>query len=104
MTVRMELSRILIRELNDCQIIELREAEGAEDDQRRAFPIVIGLPEAQAFHQRISPAMSSATSISPDRISERTGEWSVCGSFTASSSLPPHRRTLPSRPLRYQPR
>ena len=28
MTVRMELSRILIRELNDYQIIELREAAG----------------------------------------------------------------------------
>jgi bifunctional DNase/RNase len=59
MTVRMELSRILIRELNDCQIIELREAapEGKADEengeQRRAFPIVIGLPEAQAIERRI---------------------------------------------------
>lgn len=60
MTVRMELSRILIRELNDYQIIELREAiEGAEeepageDDSRRSFPIVIGLPEAQAIERRI---------------------------------------------------
>ena len=59
MAVRMELSRILIRELNDYQIIELREAAGddkpsAENgDQRRAFPIVIGLPEAQAIERRI---------------------------------------------------
>ncbi len=59
MAVRMELSRILIRELNDCQIIELREAGagGQEGDQngdaRRAFPIVIGLPEAQAIERRI---------------------------------------------------
>jgi len=61
MAVRMELARILIRELNDCQIIELREAPPngapAEGDQngenRRAFPIVIGLPEAQAIERRI---------------------------------------------------
>ena len=64
MAVRMELSRILIRELNDCQIIELREAppphatgqtpEGDQNgDPRRAFPIVIGLPEAQAIERRI---------------------------------------------------
>ena len=67
MAVRMELSRILIRELNDYQIIELREAgedgeageaaaEGASNGDgqaRRAFPIVIGLPEAQAIERRI---------------------------------------------------
>jgi bifunctional DNase/RNase len=70
MAVRMELSRILIRELNDYQIIELREAgedgeaseaaaggeAGASNgngDARRAFPIVIGLPEAQAIERRI---------------------------------------------------
>jgi uncharacterized protein len=57
MAVKMELSRILIRELNDYQIIELREAAD-EDDARdpetlRAFPIVIGLPEAQAIERRI---------------------------------------------------
>ncbi|MBX3353702.1 MAG: bifunctional nuclease family protein [Phycisphaeraceae bacterium] len=44
----MELSRILIRELNDYQIIELREVEGD-----RSFPIVIGLPEAQAIDRRL---------------------------------------------------
>lgn len=71
MAVRMELSRILIRELNDYQIIELREMAGedaggggggengkggAEPDgveSLRAFPIVIGLPEAQAIERRI---------------------------------------------------
>ncbi len=57
MAVRMELSRILIRELNDYQIIELREAvedaaKGDEQD-RRSFPIVIGLPEAQAIERRL---------------------------------------------------
>lgn len=72
MAVRMELSRILIRELVDYQIIELREidpdtepAEPTEDvfehedeaeplaDGRRTFPIVIGLPEAQAIERRL---------------------------------------------------
>ena len=71
MAVRMELSRILIRELNDYQIIELREVEpedadldldipedapkepGFGDPRRRSFPIVIGLPEAQAIDRRL---------------------------------------------------
>ena len=64
MAVRMELSRILIRELNDYQIIELREArngsshgasagEEEEGGDSRSFPIVIGLPEAQAIERRI---------------------------------------------------
>lgn len=65
MAVRMELSRILIRELNDYQLIELREVEAADEaegealpneDARprsRSFPIVIGLPEAQAIERRL---------------------------------------------------
>lgn len=48
MSVQMELSRILIRESNDYQIIELREVGG-----ERTFPIVIGLPEAQAIERRL---------------------------------------------------
>lgn len=48
MPVQMELSRILIRELSDYQLIELREVEG-----ERSFPIVIGLPEAQAIERRL---------------------------------------------------
>ena len=48
MAVQMELSRILIREASDCQIIELREMDGA-----RTFPILIGLPEAQAIERRL---------------------------------------------------
>ncbi len=56
MTVRMELSRILIRELTDYQVIELREADehGLPEDELRTFPIVIGLPEAQAIERRLS--------------------------------------------------
>lgn len=73
MAVRMELSRILIRELNDYQIIELREVAPVADDASdglgaaaghpapafsqveggRSFPIVIGLPEAQAIERRL---------------------------------------------------
>lgn len=52
MAVRMELSRILIRESLDYQIIELRELEPAGGEPR-TFPIVIGLPEAQAIDRRI---------------------------------------------------
>jgi len=56
MTVRMELSRILIRELTDYQVIELRESgdNGTPEDELRTFPIVIGLPEAQAIERRLS--------------------------------------------------
>lgn len=60
MAVRMELSRILIRELADYQIIELREVapggdgeSGGQMEGGRAFPIVIGLPEAQAIERRL---------------------------------------------------
>jgi bifunctional DNase/RNase len=66
----MELARILIRELNDYQIIELREVApvdgGSENgaggggevqysqvEGGRSFPIVIGLPEAQAIERRL---------------------------------------------------
>lgn len=71
MAVRMELSRILIQELKDLQIIELREVveaapDGADPDPEgtkagtvsqlengRSFPIVIGLPEAHAIERRL---------------------------------------------------
>jgi len=66
MAVQVELSRILIRELNDFQIIELRESldtspggdggggsNGTEENSARSFPIVIGLPEAQAIERRL---------------------------------------------------
>lgn len=49
MAVRMELSRILIRENSNLHIIELREADGD-----RKFPIQIGIFEAAAIERRLS--------------------------------------------------
>ncbi len=54
MPVRMELSRILIRELTDVQLIELTELDPSDADAPRSFPIVIGLPEAQAIERRLA--------------------------------------------------
>ncbi|MFK7960108.1 MAG: bifunctional nuclease family protein [Phycisphaerales bacterium] len=48
MSVKMELSRIYIREMIDTQIIELTECDGT-----RFFPIAIGLPEAFAIERRL---------------------------------------------------
>ena len=48
MTIAMELSRILIREMTDQQIIELSEIDGS-----RRIPIVIGTPEAFAIDRRL---------------------------------------------------
>lgn len=48
MAIKMELSRIFIREMADVQIIELSEIDGA-----RSFPIVVGLPEAFAIQRRL---------------------------------------------------
>lgn len=47
MAVLMELSRILICEMQDLQIIELKEVDGD-----RKFPILIGLAEAEAIRRR----------------------------------------------------
>ena len=48
MLVPMELARIIISELNDQQVIYLREVEG-----ERMFPILIGLFEATSIDRRI---------------------------------------------------
>lgn len=48
MAVQMELSRILITETQDYQLIELREIDG-----ERKFPIVIGIFEAAAIERRL---------------------------------------------------
>ena len=48
MPVQMELSRIIISEINDQQVIYLKEVDGD-----RAFPILIGLFEATSIDRRV---------------------------------------------------
>ena len=48
MPVQMELSRIIISEINEQQIIYLREVEG-----NRTFPILIGIFEAHSIDRRV---------------------------------------------------
>ncbi len=48
MPVEMQLSRIIISEIHDQQIIYLREVEG-----NRQFPIVIGIFEATSIDRRV---------------------------------------------------
>ncbi|MEQ9454617.1 MAG: bifunctional nuclease family protein [Phycisphaeraceae bacterium] len=52
MAVRMELSKILIRETADTHIVELREVDGL-----RVFAILIGLAEARAIERRLMGAL-----------------------------------------------
>jgi uncharacterized protein len=46
--IPMHLSRIIISEVDDQQVIELQETDGP-----RSFPIVIGLFEATSIHRRV---------------------------------------------------
>ena len=48
MLIRMELSRIIISEINDQQVIYLREVDGD-----RMFPILIGIFEATSIDRRV---------------------------------------------------
>ncbi|OWK39161.1 hypothetical protein FRUB_06243 [Fimbriiglobus ruber] len=48
MPIHMELRRIIINEIDDHQVIVLREADG-----ERSFPIVIGLFEATSIDRRV---------------------------------------------------
>jgi bifunctional DNase/RNase len=48
MPVAMELSRIIISEINDQQVIYLKEIDGT-----RTFPILIGIFEATSIHRRV---------------------------------------------------
>ncbi|QDU71778.1 bifunctional nuclease family protein [Mucisphaera calidilacus] len=52
MSVRMELSKILIRETADTHIVELREVDG-----ERVFAILIGIVEAKAIERRLIGAV-----------------------------------------------
>jgi len=48
MPVQMELSRIIISEINDQQVIYLKEVDGS-----RQFPILIGMFEATSIDRRV---------------------------------------------------
>ncbi len=48
MLVRMELSRIIISEINDQQVIYLKEKDG-----ERQFPIMVGIFEATSIDRRV---------------------------------------------------
>lgn len=48
MPIQMELSRIIISEINDKQVIYLKEVDGS-----RTFPIVIGIFEATSIDRRV---------------------------------------------------
>ncbi len=48
MPIAMELSRIIISEINDQQVIYLKEIEG-----ERSFPILIGIFEATSIDRRV---------------------------------------------------
>ena len=53
MPVQMELSRIIISEINDQQVIYLKEVEG-----ERTFPILIGIFEATSIDRRVKQYQS----------------------------------------------
>lgn len=53
MRIEMTLARILIRELNQAQLIELREVNPVGETPR-SFPIVIGISEAIAIDRRLA--------------------------------------------------
>lgn len=53
MPVPMELSRIIISEINDQQVIYLKEVGG-----QRTFPIMIGIFEASSIDRRVKRATS----------------------------------------------
>lgn len=54
MPVAMELSRIIISEINDQQVIYLKEVDGD-----RAFPILIGMFEAVSINRRVKGERSA---------------------------------------------
>jgi len=53
MRIKMELARILIRESQPAQLIELRESD-VPAEMARSFPIIIGISEAIAIDRRLA--------------------------------------------------
>jgi len=70
--VRMELSRIIISEINDQQVIYLREVDGD-----RTFPILIGIFEATCIDRRVrgeTPPRPMTHDLLKNTIEELGGE------------------------------
>lgn len=53
MLVQMELARIIISEINDQQVVFLREVDTPPGRDPRSFPILIGLFEATSIDRRV---------------------------------------------------
>ena len=73
MLIKMELSRILIREIVDAQFIELHEVNG-----NRTFPIVVGRSEAYAIDRRlkgINPPRPQTLELLANIVSEFDGSF-----------------------------
>ncbi len=77
MPVQMELARIIISEINDQQVVYLREVDGD-----RMFPILIGIFEATSIHRRVKgeiPPRPLTHDLLKNTIEECGGEVeSVC--------------------------
>lgn len=74
MLVRMELARIIISEINDQQVVFLREVEG---ERQRSFPILIGIFEATSIDRRVQghiPPRPLTHDLLKNVISELGGE------------------------------
>ncbi|MFO0852529.1 MAG: hypothetical protein U0871_28810 [Gemmataceae bacterium] len=80
MPIQMELRRIIISELDEQQVIVLKEVDGD-----RSFPIVIGLFEASSIDRRVrglvAPGRSPTTS-SPTWSSRWAGRCRTSSSAT----------------------
>ncbi|HAH45375.1 MAG TPA: hypothetical protein DCM07_11085 [Planctomycetaceae bacterium] len=61
MLVEMELSRIIISEIGDQQVIYLREVDG-----ERVFPILIGIFEATTIDRRVNQKFSPQRPLTHD--------------------------------------
>lgn len=53
MLVQMELARIIISEINDQQVVFLREVDAPPGNEPRSFPILIGIFEATSIDRRV---------------------------------------------------
>ena len=53
MLVQMELARIIISEINDQQVVFLREVDTPPGRDPRSFPILIGIFEATSIDRRV---------------------------------------------------